>query len=372
MNNSNASREAFHPQTSQDRDAVLSELNEILSSPHFCNSKRYPALLQYIVENTLAGKSELLKERTLGVEVFDRAPTYDTIADTVVRYTAGEVRKRLMLYYSEQGRDARVRIYLPSGSYIPEFVLLQDEPGSTADDNIRPVIEPKDTRVSGARDMESAGTETTIALAAETVISASTSTNRDNAHTQTSWTGPLNRSLVWLAAAVVIAGGLAAGSWWALRVATPQSSVQDFWKPVLNEQRTILICTGSVVFAQNSYSGVHTAGRDIEYPFVSLQNASAIAQVASIAERAGDGMKLVAAASTPLTEFREHSVALIGGYNNQWTLRMVQPLRFHFSPDSTDSADKDASIVDQMQPQNHWERDHGQPYSSADDYALVA
>jgi hypothetical protein len=49
-------------------------LQEVLASPHFCNSKRYPALLQYIVEKTLAGESDLLKERTLGVEVFERPP----------------------------------------------------------------------------------------------------------------------------------------------------------------------------------------------------------------------------------------------------------------------------------------------------------
>ena len=116
-----AGREAWHPQTKQDRDAVLRELAEILSSPHFCNSKRYPALLQYVVKNTLAGKSEFLKERTLGVEVFDRSPTYDTNADTVVRYTAGEVRKRLLLYYSERGHESGIRISLSAGSYVPEF-----------------------------------------------------------------------------------------------------------------------------------------------------------------------------------------------------------------------------------------------------------
>ena len=107
MNRAHATREAWHPQTKQDRDAILRELEAVLASPHFCNSKRYPTLLQYIVENTLAGKLDLLKERTLGVEVFDRPPTYDTNTDTVVRYTAGEVRKRLLLYYSEHASSRR-------------------------------------------------------------------------------------------------------------------------------------------------------------------------------------------------------------------------------------------------------------------------
>src|SRR5580704_12054666 len=116
MSRASLIRDAGRPQTAQDIEAIRQELQEVLASPHFCNSKRYPALLQYIVENTLAGKSELLKERTLGVEVFDRSPSYDTNADTVVRYTAGEVRKRLSLYYHELDEKPVIEISLPAGS----------------------------------------------------------------------------------------------------------------------------------------------------------------------------------------------------------------------------------------------------------------
>src|ERR1700722_1427102 len=77
MSRTNTTHDAWHPLTKEDRDAVLLELQEILGSPHFSNSKRYPALLRYIVEKTLSGESDLLKERTLGVEVFDRPPSYD-------------------------------------------------------------------------------------------------------------------------------------------------------------------------------------------------------------------------------------------------------------------------------------------------------
>ena len=54
-----------------------------------------PGLLRYVVEQTLSGNEENLKERTLGVEVFRRSPDYDTNLDPVVRLSAGEVRKRL-------------------------------------------------------------------------------------------------------------------------------------------------------------------------------------------------------------------------------------------------------------------------------------
>ena len=123
----NPTREEWRPQTRRDRDLVLTELRAILANSHFCNSKRYPALLKYIVENTLAGNSERLKEKTLLVEVFGRRANDDTKTDTVVRYTAGEVRKRLLLYYSSHPTNAGVRISLPAGSYIPEFLRGQEE-----------------------------------------------------------------------------------------------------------------------------------------------------------------------------------------------------------------------------------------------------
>jgi len=372
MNKVNTGREAFHPQTPQDRDAVLRELSEILSSPHFCNSKRYPALLQYIVENTLDGKTDLLKERTLGIEVFDRTPTYDTNADTVVRYTAGEVRKRLMLYYSEQGRNTNIRISLPPGSYIPEFFLVQDASEDFQSDTMAHDSALHHVRIFAAQDIEGTAAPILPSSIADVESLPSVSSNRNVSPEQIRSSIAVGRKRAWLTGAIAVLGLAAAALWWVVGYSSPQSAVQDFWKPVLKDQRAMIICTGSVVFAQNSFSGVHTAGKDIEYPFVSLQNASAIAQVTSIVERAGERMQLVAAATTPLTGLREHSITLIGGYNNQWSLRLLQPLRFHFSPDSVDAADTESSIVDRVQPQTHWERDHSIPYSSADDYALVA
>src|SRR6202012_5951026 len=90
--------------------------------------KRYPALLRYIVEKTLDGEADHLKERTLGVEVFARQSAYDTNADTVVPYTACEVRKRLSLYYHELGLKPAIQISLPAGSYVPEFLHPAEEP----------------------------------------------------------------------------------------------------------------------------------------------------------------------------------------------------------------------------------------------------
>src|SRR5215470_1199681 len=87
--------------TVPDPAAVREQLERLLVHPLFANSKRYPALLAYTVEQTLLGNASDLKERSIAVEVFGRAPTYDANADPVVRITAGEVRKRLTQYYYE-------------------------------------------------------------------------------------------------------------------------------------------------------------------------------------------------------------------------------------------------------------------------------
>jgi hypothetical protein len=79
-----------------------------------------PALLRYVVDQALSGNGDQIKERTVGIEVFGRPPDYDTNTDTVVRYTAGEVRKRLALFY-QAAPNAPVQISLSARSYLPEF-----------------------------------------------------------------------------------------------------------------------------------------------------------------------------------------------------------------------------------------------------------
>ena len=93
----------------------------MLSSHEFRSSKRSQEFLRYVVEHALSGRTEMLKERIIGIEVFGRPTTYDPSDDASVRVKAGEVRKRLGLDYSEEGAHNPARIELPSGTYIPEF-----------------------------------------------------------------------------------------------------------------------------------------------------------------------------------------------------------------------------------------------------------
>jgi hypothetical protein len=100
---------------------ILDRLAVIKNSHAFCNSARSKEFLSYVVEQALAGHTELLKERSIGVDLFHRAPAYDTSEDPIVRVKAGEVRRRLAEYYAGEERAPELQIELPVGSYIPKF-----------------------------------------------------------------------------------------------------------------------------------------------------------------------------------------------------------------------------------------------------------
>jgi hypothetical protein len=102
-------------------DRIREELSRVLASHEFRSSKRSQDFLRYVIENTLSGHADLLKERTIGIDVFGRSTSYDPSEDATVRVKAGEVRKRLGIYYSDQGARDPIRIELPSGTYVPEF-----------------------------------------------------------------------------------------------------------------------------------------------------------------------------------------------------------------------------------------------------------
>src|ERR1700677_3063236 len=110
-----------HNEVTSNAALVREQLKRLLAHPLFTNSKRYPVLLAYTVEQVLLGNAGELKERTIGVEAFGREPSYDVSLDPVVRMTAAEVRKRLIQYYYSPEHAGELIIELPVGSYVPLF-----------------------------------------------------------------------------------------------------------------------------------------------------------------------------------------------------------------------------------------------------------
>src|SRR5438270_9352738 len=100
---------------------VWRHLDEIVKGVAFKGSPRSQAFLNHVVEKALHGDSADLRERSIGIALFERPAAYDTADDAIVRVTASDVRKRLLQHYGNVGSQSKIRIGLPPGSYVPEF-----------------------------------------------------------------------------------------------------------------------------------------------------------------------------------------------------------------------------------------------------------
>src|SRR5262245_21342905 len=109
-------------------EEVREELSRILASTPFATAARARRFLTYVVEQTLAGQSDGIKELVLATEVFDRPASFDPRIDTIVRVEAGKVRKRLEEYYASAGSDSAIRIDIPRGRYVPRIHQRGDAP----------------------------------------------------------------------------------------------------------------------------------------------------------------------------------------------------------------------------------------------------
>jgi hypothetical protein len=157
-------REAEIERIAQSREetaALQQHLREIIQGAVFKGSYRSCQFLTYVVDQAIAGHYESLKERVIGVELFERSTSYDTSNDAIVRVTASDVRKRLLQHYGKYGSTSEYRINLLSGSYIPEITralhveLNHQIDGNHQTDGIAVQTEASTTpQDSGVRDQE--------------------------------------------------------------------------------------------------------------------------------------------------------------------------------------------------------------------------
>jgi len=326
-------RERWIPTSLEEHSEVLHALEVVLASPGFCNSKRYPALLRYVVEQTLLGHGDQIKERTVGIDVFGRAPDYDTNLDTIVRYTAGEVRKRLAIYYHEV--ESPIQISLSARSYRPEFSRLVEPPASEIEERA----------------------ESSVSLTPAFEVPT-------NAAPPPQIIRKLRAGWVITAAFVLSILLVAAVHLWNVTRTDP---IGRFWSPILNQKAPTIISLGGVIFSTRSNSGTEVATDPADVnPYLSFENGLAMGRVASLLNARGGTYRVQPVAYTTLTQIRENPTVLVGAYNNDWTRRLLEPLRFHFAQHP------DERIMDVQNPEHSWARDRSRPFSDGPDYALVA
>lgn len=316
-----------------EREAVQHQLDRILGHPLFKHSKRYPNLFRYVVEHTLSGGGHL-KERTLGVEVFGRDPGYDTNEDPVVRVTAGEIRKRIAQYYHEGGHEFELRIDLPPGSYAPEFHL----PAERSATEVNLVVNPPVPRPS---------TPTSVL--------------------------PVRRlTLVYSLLATIVLAVLAAVAW--VRPSAEDRLLNDFWGPVLASSGSALICVGEPNSLRPSLPQVEEPTiADYIYGAdqIAFSDAVALFHLAELLGSRGKASRIQAASRTTLTDLRQGPVVLVSGFDNEWTIRIAQSLRYRFGT----TPDHRIAWIDDSANSSHrdWAVNFSERYSQlTQDYAMVA
>jgi adenylate cyclase len=118
------------PPDSAQRAEVRAQLERLLSAPAFASSVRRSQLLRYLVERVLSSEGEGINEYSIGLDVFERPPSFDPRVESIVRTEATRLRQKLKAYYAKEGRDDPVLIEIPLRSYEPAFVFRQPEVAS--------------------------------------------------------------------------------------------------------------------------------------------------------------------------------------------------------------------------------------------------
>jgi hypothetical protein len=101
--------------------SALEHLEKVLGSEVFRTAGRSQRLLRFLVEQTVNGQAERLKEYTIGSEALGRGESFDPRIDSIARVEVSRLRTRLEQYYATEGKIDSLMIVLPKGSYVPRF-----------------------------------------------------------------------------------------------------------------------------------------------------------------------------------------------------------------------------------------------------------
>ena len=128
-----------------DQKVIREQLVRILNSGPFHQSQRRQRFLEYLVNETLAGRGERLKGYNVALEVFERPETFDPITDPLVRIEAARLREKLREYYGTEGQSDAIHIDLPKGTYTPQIEFRHEDAPQIAREKGSPTHEVSST-----------------------------------------------------------------------------------------------------------------------------------------------------------------------------------------------------------------------------------
>lgn len=308
-------------------EAVREELQRILNSHEFRTSRRSQDFLRYVVESTLAGSSDSLKERIIGIEVFGRPSSYEPGEDATVRVKASEVRKRLGLYYSANLTDPIV-IDLPLGTYVPEF--------HTAADSRK-----------ARQNVESPGVAQPPAK---------------------------SRLWIWAAAAALalVAGGVFVNDWSHRRKGGTSTAFEEFWEPVLGEPRPVSLCAVTVpVYSQmrEPGPGEKISAEDFRLvpdQFVAVGDLSSLLQLSDMFGRLSHPYRMRIGKDVSFLDIRSSPAVMVGFSYTKWD-EISKGFRYFI-----DMSRRPIGILDNGQPTTWILSTHPDDPDLHEDYAVIS
>ena len=341
------------------RRIVLEELDHVLASRFFKNSPRSRQFLEYIVRRKLEGRTEELKERSIGIELFQRPPSYATGEDPVVRVQAGEVRRRLEQFYQAETGQPPVRIELSVGSYAPHFHLRVSEP----------IGSPEPAPIAPRRRFE-------MLVAARP--------------------GVLVLSFALLCALIAVVGSIA---WVNAHNKTKQiPAAEQFWAPALASQQPVLICLAKPVVYRPTlelyrrYSGSHPESFDTEVersnrvlpldpqtkmvwgemtPYsdygVAVGDVEAAVSISSLLGKLGKPTQVRIGDRYTWEDLHDSPSTVVGAFNNKWTMQITSGLHFEFAENNGVYA-----IRENVPNGRTWLPKLDQAQQAGQDFAIVA
>lgn len=293
---------------------IRSQLERILLSPWFKNSKRHPRFLRFVIDKALSGTAQDIKERIVGVEVFDREIHYDVSSDPIVRVAAGEIRKRLAQYYIQPGHEQELRIELSPGSYVPAFHRPHEADAAVID-----------------------GTHVSPQLIVDSVPSLKPAHHALDSEISVATAGGRNRIFAVLAFAVVVLMLIiAAASVW-LSGNRHSSDLDMFWQPLLSANSGTILCIGDLNYLIKNQSP--TLPEDVNRIFaardhVAAKDTLALARLAGFMGKSDRYGSVLLADNATLTDLRGEPAIMIGAFDNHWTEELLSGYRFQFTRDT--------------------------------------
>jgi hypothetical protein len=307
---SNHSAAGTTPLTDLERKAVLEQLERLLSNSHFSQSRRFPSFLRFVIDQTLIGQPDQLKERTLGIEIFGREADYDTASDPIVRVTATEIRKRIAQYYQEPGHEEELRLSLPAGSYVPQFHW------------------PQTVKQNG-------GTEVSIVPPPPALVPLTDEAGKTVKEEVQGrrWFWPPAAPLVLVPGFVLLL--LCAGAAFLWHPAPP-TPFDLFWGPLVNTNEAVLFCVADqsqypVITLRDASDPSRKTQLKDDLTAIVIDDLSPVVRMAGLLQLNGKKFNLKGEGVTDLMDLRSGPTVFVGAFDNEWTLRLTAPLRYHFA-----------------------------------------